>query len=325
MKAVVYDRYGPPDVLRIAEVPPPQPKDDEVLVKIRAVAVTRADVHTREANRRSGFLTSVLSRLVSGVRRPRQPILGSELAGEVEATGATVKEFAVGDRVFGSTGFRFGGYAEYISVRESSRVAEMPSGMTFEEAASICDGGLNALWCLRQGNLQPGEKILIYGASGAIGTAAVQLAKHFGADVTAVCGTKNLELVRALGARRAIDYTKEDFTKDGETYDVILDAVGKESFRRCRDSLKPGGRYLATDKFENVWLSLWTRRFGDKRVIFDLPPRYTKDDVLFLKRLIEDGEYRAVIDRTYRLDEVVDACRYVETEQKTGNVILVVA
>ena len=325
MKAVVYDRYGPPDVLRIAEVPRPQPKDDELLVKIRAVAVTRADVHTREANRRSGFLTSVLSRLVSGVRRPRQPILGSELAGEVEATGVAVKDFAVGDRVFGSTGFRFGGYAEYISVRESSRVAEMPSEMSFEEAASICDGGLNALWCLRQGKLQPGEKILIYGASGAIGTAGVQLAKHFGADVTAVCGTKNLELVRALGARRAIDYTKEDFTKDGELYDVIFDAVGKESFGRCRDSLKPGGRYLATDKFENAWLSLWTRRFGDKRVIFDLPPRYTKADVLFLKKLIEDGEYRAVIDRTYRLDEVVDAARYVETEQKTGNVILVVA
>ena len=325
MRAVVYDRYGPPDVLRIAEVPRPQPKDDEVLVKIRAVAVTRADVHTREANRRSGFLISIISRLVSGIRRPRQPILGSELAGEVEATGVAVKEFAVGDRVFGSTGFRFGGYAEYISVRESSRIAEMPSGMTFEEAASICDGGLNALWCLRQGNLQPAEKILIYGASGAIGTAAVQLAKHFGADVTAVCGTKNLELVRTLGARRAIDYTKEDFTKDGETYDVIFDAVGKESFGRCRNSLKPGGRHLPTDKSENVWWSLWTRHFGDKKVVFNLPPRYTKADVLFLKKLIEDGEYRAVIDRTYRLDEVVDAARYVETEQKTGNVILVVA
>ena len=324
MKAVVYERYGPPDVLSIAEVPRPEPNDDEVLIKIHAVAVTRADVHTREANRRSGLLTSVLSRLVSGVRHPRQPVLGSELAGEVVAVGGAVSEFAAGDRVFASTGFGFGGYAEYISVREGSRIALIPSGTTFEEAASICDGGLNALWCLRQGDLRRGEKILIYGASGAIGTAAVQLARHFGAEVTAVCGTKNLELVQQLGARTAIDYTREDFTKGGETYDVILDAVGKESFGRCKDSLKAGGRYLATDGFENLWLALWTKRFGDKKVIFKLPPRYTKDDVRFLRSLIEAGEYRAVIDRTYRLEEVVDAARYVETEQKTGNVILVV-
>ena len=300
------------------------PKEDEVLIRIRAAAVTRADAATRDANRRAGRLTTVISRLVSGVRAPRQPILGSEFAGQVEATGAAVKEFAVGDRVFGSTGFRFGAHAEYICVRESARIAHMPQGASFAEAASICDGGLNALWCLRQGSLEKGQRIVIYGASGAIGTAGVQLAKYFGAEVTAVCGTKNLELMTSLGADRAIDYTKEDFTQNGETYDVVFDAVGKHSFRRCRDSMKPGGRYLATDKFENLILALWTPRFSNKKVIFKLPPRYTKADVLLLKELIEAGRYRAVIDRTYPLEQVVEATRYVETEQKTGNVILLV-
>ena len=322
MKAVVYDRYGPPDVLRLAEVEKPAPEQDEILVNVHAVAVTRVDVETRDANRRGGALVSVLSRLVSGPTRPRQPILGSEFAGEVEAAGAAVTEFAVGDQVFGSTGFRFGAYAEYLCARQSSRVAHLPKGMTFEEAAAICDGGLNALWCLRQADIQKGQRYLIYGASGAIGTAAVQLAKHFGTDVTAVCSTKNLELVRTLGADRAIDYTKEDFTKNGERYDAILDAVGKHSFNRCRDSLKPGGKYLATDKLENLVLAIWTRRFGDRKVIFSIPPRYTKEDVYFLKELIEAGEFRAVIDRRYPMEEVVEASRYVETEQKTGNVIL---
>jgi NADPH:quinone reductase-like Zn-dependent oxidoreductase len=213
MKAVVYDRYGPPDVLRLAEVEKPAPNEDEILVKVHAVAVTRVDVETRDANRRGGPLVSALSRLVSGPTRPRQPILGSEFAGEVEAAGAAVAEFAVGDHVFGSTGFRFGAYAEYLCARQSSRVAHLPKGMTFEKAAAICDGGLNALWCLRQADIQKGQRYLIYGASGAIGTAAVQLAKHFGTDVTAVCSTKNLELMRTLGADRAIDYTKEDSPK----------------------------------------------------------------------------------------------------------------
>jgi len=322
LKAVVYDRYGPPDVLRLTEVERPAPKEDEILVKIHATAVTRADVETRAANRRSGPLVSALSRLVSGVRRPRQPILGSEFAGEVEAVGAAVNEFAVGDQVFGSTGFRFGAYAEYICVRQSSRVAHMAKGMSFEEGAAICDGGLNALWCLRQADIQKGQRYLIYGASGAIGTAAVQLAKHFGTDVTAVCSTKNLDLMGSLGADRAIDYTKEDFTRNGERYDVILDAVGKHSFKRCKESLKAGGKYLATDGLKNLLLAIWTPRFGDKKVIFSIPPRYTKQDVFFLKELIESGRFRAVIDRSYPMEEVVEASRYVETEQKTGNVIL---
>jgi NADPH:quinone reductase-like Zn-dependent oxidoreductase len=324
MKAVVYERYGPPEVLRIADVAQPVPKEDEVLIKVHATTVNRLDVHTREANRKGGLAVSVLSRLVSGLRRPRQPILGSEFAGEVEAVGATVKEFAVGDHVFGNSGLRFGAYAEFMCMRESARIAHMPAGMSFEEAAPITDGALNALTCLTAADLRKGRRILIYGASGAIGTAGVQLARHFDADVTAVCNTKNLELVKSLGADRVIDYTQEDFTKNGQTYHVIFDAVGKHSFKRCRGSLEPGGLYLPTDGFENLVLALWTPRFGDKKVVFQIPPRQTKQDVLFLKQLVEAGEFRPVIDRTLALEDVVEATRYVETEQKTGNVVITI-
>src|SRR2546423_8839701 len=324
MRAVVYDRYGPPDVLRLEDVERPIPKEDEVLVKIHATAVTRADCATREANRRSGLAVSLLSRFISGIRRPKQRILGSELAGEVEAVGAAVTEFAVGDHVFGSSGFRFGTYAEFICMRESALIAHKPAGMSFEEAAAVCDGGLNALWCLRLADLRKGRRILIYGASGAIGTAGVQLARYFGAEVTAVCNTKNLELVKSLGADRVIDYTQEDFTRNGQTYHVIFDAVGKHSFRRCRGSLSQGGSYLATDGFVNLILALVTPRLGGKKVLFQIPPRQTKQDVLFLKELIEAGKYRPVIDRRYLLEDVVEATRYVETEQKTGNVVLTI-
>jgi NADPH:quinone reductase-like Zn-dependent oxidoreductase len=325
MKAVVYDKYGPPDVLRLEEVDQPTPKEDEVLVKVHATTVNRSDVHIREANRSSGAAVSVLSRLVSGLRRPRQRILGSEFAGEVQAVGASVKEFAVGDKVFGTSGLRFGAYAEFMCARESSRIALMPAGLSFEEAAPVCDGALNALTCLKQADLHKGRRILIYGASGAIGTAGVQLARYYGADITAVCGTKNLELVKSLGADRVIDYTKDDFTKNGETYHVIFDAVGKHSFKRSRDSLEPGGIYLPTDGFENLIFAMWPSRPSDKRVVFQIPPRQPKKDVLFLKKLIEDGKFHAVIDRRYPLEEVVEATRYVETQQKTGNVVLTVA
>ena len=324
MKAVVYDRYGPPDVLRLEEVERPAPKDDEVLVEVHATTVNRLDVHTREANRSSGLAVMFLSRLVSGLRKPRQRILGSEFAGEVVATGSAVSEFAVGEHVFGNSGLRFGAHAEFMCVRESARITHMPAGASFEEAAPISDGALNALWCLRVGGIHRGQTILIYGASGAIGTAGVQLATYFGADVTAVCSTKNLELVRSLGAGRVIDYTREDFTKEGQTYDVIFDAVGKHSFKRSRDSLNKDGQYLATDGFRNLALALWTSRFGDKKVKFQLPPRYAKKDLVFLRELIEAGKFRAVIDRTYPLEEVVEAARYVETEQKTGNVVITI-
>jgi NADPH:quinone reductase-like Zn-dependent oxidoreductase len=201
----------------------------------------------------------------------------------------------------------------------------MPAGLSFEEAAPACDGGLNALTCLKQADLRKGRTILIYGASGAIGTAGVQLARYFGADVTAVCNTKNLELARSLGADRVIDYTQEDFTTNGQTYDVIFDAVGKHSFRRCRGSMEPGGIYLPTDGFANLMWALITPRLGGKKVLFQIPPRQTKQDVLFLKELIEAGKYRAVIDRAYPLEDVIEATRYVETEQKTGNVVLTVS
>ena len=325
MKAVVYDMYGPPEVLHLEDVERPVPKDDEALIKIHATTVNRLDCHTREANRSNGRVVMVLSRLVSGVRAPRQRILGSELAGTVEQAGRAVSEFKVGDRVFGLTGIRFGAHAEYRCMRDSARIAHIPESMTFEQAAPMCDGALNALWCLRLADLEKRPKVLIYGASGAIGTAAVQLARHFKADVTAVCNTKNLELIKSIGAGRAIDYTTEDFTKNGETYDVIFDAVGKQTFARCRGSLRPGGAYLATDGFRNIALAVWTSRFGDKKVIFKLPPVYTKGDVLFLKDLAEKREYRPVIDSVYPLEQVVAATKYVETQQKTGNVVLSVS
>ena len=325
MRAVVYRTYGSPEVLRLEDVERPVPKENEVLVKVHATTVNRLDVHTREANRSGGPAVMLLSRLVSGLRRPRQPILGSEFAGEVEAVGAAVREFAVGDHVFGTSGLRFGAHAEFMSIPDSARMARMPAGMSFEEAAAVCDGALNALTCLKQADLRKGRSILIYGASGAIGTAGVQLARHFGADITAVCSTKNLELVKSLGADRVIDYTSEDFTQNGQTYDVIFDAVGKHSFKRSKGSLKPGGLYLATDGFENLMLALWTSRIGDKRVVFQIPPRQTKQDVLFLKELVETGKFRPVIDRRYPLEDVIEATKYVETEQKTGNVVLIVS
>ncbi len=324
MRAVVYDRYGPPEVLRLEDVARPVPAENEVLVRVHATTVNRFDTATREANRRSGLAISLLSRLVSGLRRPRHRVLGTEFAGEVEAVGAGVGEFAVGDRVFGTTGLRFGAHAEFLAMPVTARIAHMPPGITIEEAAPICDGALNALTCLKQADLHEGRRILVNGASGASGTAGVQLAKAFGADVTAVCSTKNVDLVRSLGADKVIDYTREDFTKNGQTYDVILDAVGKQSFRRCRGSLEPGGIFLPTDGLANLMWALLTRRSRGKKVLFQIPPRQTKQDVLFLKELIEAGKYRPVIDQTYPLNQVVEATRYVETEQKTGNVVLTV-
>jgi NADPH:quinone reductase-like Zn-dependent oxidoreductase len=324
MKAVVYDRYGPPDVLRLEDVEQPVPKEDEVLVKIHATTVNRSDVHTREANRRSGIVPYFLSRLVFGLRRPRQRILGREFAGEVGAVGAAVSDFAVGDHVFGLAGLRFGAHAEFISIPASARIEHMPAGMSFEQAAPICDGALNALMCLKQADLHAGRRILIYGASGAIGTAGVQLAKFFGADVTAVTSTKNLELVRSLGANSVIDYTREDFTKNGQTYNVIFDAVGKHSFRRCRGSMEPGGVYLPTDGAANLMWALMPSRKGAKRVVFPMSSRQPKEEVRFLKKLIEEGKYRPVIDRCYPMEDVIEATRYVETERKIGNVVLTV-
>ena len=318
MKAVVIDNYGAPDVQRIEQVARPVPNEDEVLVKIHATTVTRTDTGIRAAK-------PFLIRLFFGLRRPKQRILGTELAGEIESIGAAVTKFAVGDHVFGSTNaFRTGAHAEYIALSESAPIAHMPAGMTFNEAAAVTDGAVLALMCLEAAHVHKGQKMLIYGASGAIGTAGVQLAKYFEADVTAVCNTKNVELVRSLGADRVIDYMQEDFTKNGETYDAIFDAVGKHSFKRSKGSLKPGGAYVATDGFRNLFLALWTARVGDKRALFPIPPHYTQKNVLFIKKVIEDRKFRAVIDRCYALEEVVEATKYVETQQKTGNVVLTI-
>jgi NADPH:quinone reductase-like Zn-dependent oxidoreductase len=317
MRAVVHDTYGPPEVLRLEEVERPAPAEDEVLVRVHATTVNRTDCGWRSG---SPFFV----RYFTGVRRPKQRILGMELSGEVVEVGSAVTEFAVGDEVFGVKSF--GANAEYVRIRESSPLARKPAAMTFEEAAAVCDGACLALSCLKSADLREGRTLLVYGASGSIGTAAVQLAKHFGVHVTAVCNTKNVELVRALGADEVIDYLQEDFTRNGQTYDVVFDSVGKHSFRRCRRSLAPGGRFIETD-LGFMWhaplLALVTRIGGGKRLTLGIG-RYRKEDVLLLKRLIEAEAYRAVIDRTYPLDEVVEATRYVETGQKTGNVVLTV-
>jgi len=317
MRAVVIDRYGAPDVQRLEDVALPVPAADEVLVRVRATTVTRTDCAIRGAS-------PFLMRFFMGLRRPREQILGTELAGEVEAVGAAVSEFAPGDHVFGTaSSFRPGAHAEFVCVREKAPLAHIPSGLSFEDAAAVCDGAILALTMLEAVPVK-GSKVLVYGASGSIGTALVQLTRHFGADVTAVCGKRNLALMGKLGADRAIDYKAEDFTRNGELYDVIFDAVGKHSFKRCKGSLKSGGSYVASDGLLNIIRALWTSRIGDRKVLFPIPPRYTKKNVLFLKQLIEAGKYRAVVDRCYPLEEVVEATTYVETHQKTGNVVLTV-
>jgi NADPH:quinone reductase-like Zn-dependent oxidoreductase len=317
MRAVVHDRYGPPEVLRFETVERPVPAADEVLVRIRATTVTRTDTGLRSAE-------YFVSRFVTGLRRPKQRVLGLEFAGEVEQVGEGVSELAVGDRVFGA---RTGAHAEYVTIPESGALALMPTGLTFEEAAAVCDGAALALSCFRKAGPLDGLRVLVYGASGSVGTAGVQLAKHLGAHVTAVCNTTNVDLVRSLGADVVVDYTQEDFTQNGETYDVVLDAVGKTSFRRCRRSLKPGGFYLETD-LGFMWhvplLALATRWVGSKRVALGIT-KYRKEDVQLLKALIENGEYRPVVDRTYPLDDVIEASKYVETGQKTGNVVLTIS
>lgn len=311
MKAVVYDRYGPPEVLKIEDVDDPVPTDDQVLVRVHATTVTQTDCHMRRAR-------PLIWRLMLGLRRPRRRILGLEFAGVVEAVGSSVTDFAVGDRVFG---LRNGSHAEYVCVGETRLIAHMPEGMTFEEAAAVCDGAQQAWSDLAAGGVGEGTRLLVYGASGSCGTAAVQLGRYLGAHVTAVCNTKNVELVRSLGADEVIDYTEEDFTMNGETYDVILDAVGKHSFVRARGSLVPGGLFVATDRLYNFPLALATKWLGSKKVVFTVSG-YKRESVLLLKKLVEEGRYRAVVDRTFPLEEVVAATKYVDSWQKTGNVVL---
>ncbi len=318
MKASVYTEYGPPDVLQVREVEKPVPKDDEVLIKIYATTVNRNDCGFRSAE-------YFFIRFFFGLSKPKKPILGTELAGVVEAVGRGVTDFKAGDEVFGITGgVRFGAHAEYICLPQSAPIAAKPVNMSMLEAAAVCDGMTMAYNYIGKIDFSKEPAILIYGASGSIGTAAVQLARYFGAKITAVCGTKNLKLVKSLGADKAVDYTAQDFTQDELRYDVVLDAVGKTSFSRCKKLLKPGGTYFSTDlgpHAENIYLPLFTSLAGGKKVRFPLP-KETKEQIVFFKKIIEEGKYRAVIDRTYPLEQIVEATRYVETQQKTGNVVI---
>jgi NADPH:quinone reductase-like Zn-dependent oxidoreductase len=315
VKAVVHDRYGPPEVLRLEEVERPEPKDDEVLVRVHATTVTQTDCHMCRAR-------PFIWRFMLGLRRPKRRTLGAEFAGVVEAVGSTVTDFAAGDRVLG---MRSGAHAEYVCVRERGFVARMPAGLTFEDAAAVCDGFNQGLANLKAANVGARTRLLVYGASGSCGTAAVQLAKHyFGAHVTAVCNTPNVELVRSLGADEVIDYLHEDFTMRGERYDVVLDAVGKHSLFRSRRALKPGGLFAATDRLYNLPLAFLMSRSKRKKVVFSTEWEPPKENLLLLKELIETGKYRPIVDRTYPLEDVVEATRYVDTWQKTGNVVLTV-
>ncbi len=311
MRAVVHHRYGPPEVLRIEEVEPPTPAAGEALVRVHATTVTQTDCHMRRAQ-------PFVWRFLLGLRRPKRRILGLEFAGVVESVGSEVAAFAVGDRVFG---LRSGAHAERICVREAGLIAHIPEGTTFVGAAAVCDGASQAWNHLAAGGVRAGTRLLVYGASGSCGTAAVQLGRHLGAHVTAVCTTKNIELMRSLGADEVIDYTQEDFTKNGESYDVVLDAVGKHSYLRARRSLVPQGRFVPTDGLHNIPLSFATRWLGDKRVVFKYAG-YSRETVLLVKMLMEAGQFRPVVDRTYPVEDVVEATRYVESWQKTGSVVL---
>ncbi|MFC1970103.1 NAD(P)-dependent alcohol dehydrogenase [Chloroflexota bacterium] len=321
MKAIVCTKYGPPDVLQLKEVEKPTPKDNEVLIRIYATTVTAGDCELRRFD--LAPLVWLPVRIIFGLRKPRK-ILGQELAGEIESVGKDVELFRKGDQVFAATEMSLGAYAEYVCLPSTYAMAIKPTNMSYEEAATIPTGGLNALHFLRKGNIQSGQKVLINGAGGSIGTYAVQIAKSFGAEVTGVDNTRKLDMLRSIGADHVIDYTQEDFTKTGETYDVIFDIVGKTSFSRSIRSLEKKGFYLLANlRLSQMVRGLWTSMTSSKKVITGLAS-YRTEDIIFLKELIEAVKIKSVIDRRYPLEQTAEAHRYVETGHKTGNVVITV-
>jgi NADPH:quinone reductase-like Zn-dependent oxidoreductase len=325
MKAIIWTKYGPPDVLQLKEVEKPTPLDNEVLIKIHATTVTAGDCEIRSL--KFSLLLRLLMRLGFGLKGPRKrfSIPGVELAGEIESVGKDVKLFRKGDQVFGTSVEFFGAYAEYICLPEEGKAGAMaikPANMTYEEAAAVPVGGLEALNFLRKANIQSGQKVLINGASGSIGTFAVQLAKYYGAEVTGVGNPTSLEVMKSIGAIKVIDYTQEDFTKSGETYDIIFDVVGKSSFSGSISSLKKNGIYLLANPKPSLYIrGLWTSMTSSKRVISGLTKQKT-EDLIFLKELIEAGKIKSVIDRRYPLEKIAEAHSYVDKGQKTGNVVI---
>lgn len=318
------------DVLHLGEVEKPTPKDNEVLLRVHATPVNFGDLIARKIGKISSkefympALFWLFTRIEFGFSKPKKHILGSEFAGVIEAVGKAVKRFKIGDPVFGYRGMSMGANAEYVCMPEDGMVALKPVNMTDEEAAAVPYGALTALNLLRKVNIQKGQKVLIIGASGAIGSAALQLARHFGAEVTGVCGTPRVEMVKALGADKVIDYTREDFTQSGETYDLIVDILGKSSFSRCKRVLKPNGRILyASFKMKQLFQMLWTSRIGDKKVICALSSE-RPDDLNFIRELVEKGKIKSVIDRCYPLEQTAEAHRYAETGHKKGNVVITV-
>ena len=331
MKAIVYTEYGTPDVLQLTEVEKPAPKDKEILIRVHATSVNIGDIWARNFKEMTpSKFTMPLplwlpARMYFGFTKPKINILGNEFAGQVEAVGKDVKRFRKGDQVFGYRGQRMGANAEYLCMPDNGLVAIKPVNMTYEEAATVPGGALTALSLLRKANIQPGQKVLINGASGGIGSAAVQLAKYFGAEVTGVCGTPRLEFVKALGADQVIDYTREDFTKNGETYDLIFDILGKSSFSRCKNSLTQNGIYfLVSFKMKQLFQMLWTSRTSGKKVICALSSE-NPEDLVFIKGLVEEGKIKSIIDRCYPLEKTAEAHRYVEKRSRTGSVVITVA
>lgn len=320
MKAAIHDKYGPPEVIYIGEVDKPIPAETEVLVKIHSTTVNRTDCGFRKPE-------YLIVRFFSGLLKPKNKILGTEFAGVIESIGSKVTNFKPGDKVFGLRTYLFGAHAEYISVKESGSIALMPSSMNFDEAAAVCDGMMLAINYIRAIDFKSKPKILVNGASGSIGSAAVQLAIYYGGEVTAVCSPKSAELMQSFGVKRIIDYTSEDFTQTNEQYDVVLDSVGKSSFFKCKKILKPKGIYFSSElgyMSQNVFLPMITPLLGGKRVKFPIPTD-NQQDILLFKEIIEAGHYKAIIDRTYSLDQIIEATKYVETGQKIGNVVIRIA